>query len=142
MKNIINKKAYYNYYLLEKYNAGMKLSGKEIKAIRNNKIDIYNSYCYIYNNEIYIYNLKFFNIKNNNKIKLLLFKKEINKIKNKITNNKNLTIIPTKIFISNTGFAKIEIFISKRKKKYNKKEIFKKQEKIDKNNINNILNKY
>ncbi|WGH26555.1 MAG: SsrA-binding protein [Candidatus Shikimatogenerans bostrichidophilus] len=129
MKNIINKKAFYDYNLIIKFNAGMVLSGKIIKLIRNNKINIIKSYCKILNNEIFIFNLY------KKKIKLLLSKKEIYKIKLKLKYNNNFTIIPTKIFFSN-GYAKIEIYISKKKKIYDKKKIIKKKEEIEKKNIN------
>ncbi|WGH27054.1 MAG: SsrA-binding protein [Candidatus Shikimatogenerans bostrichidophilus] len=129
MKNIkiINKKAYFDYFLIDKYEAGMVLLGKEIKLIRNNKFNIYKSYCKIYNNEIFIYNINI-KKKKKRKIKLLLLKKEILKINQKIKNNNNLTIIPTKIFFSKSGYAKIEIFLSKKKKIYDKKKIIKKKE--------------
>ncbi|WGH25660.1 MAG: SsrA-binding protein [Candidatus Shikimatogenerans bostrichidophilus] len=135
-KNIINKKAYYDYYLIEKFNAGMILFGEEVKLIRQNKFNIYLSYCKIKNNEIYIYNFKIHNKKIRN-IKLLLLKKEINKINKKIKNN-NLTIIPTKIFYSYSGFIKLEIFISKRKKIYDIKKIIKKKDKKKNKDYNNF----
>ncbi|WGH25295.1 MAG: SsrA-binding protein [Candidatus Shikimatogenerans bostrichidophilus] len=126
-KNIINKKAYYDYNLIRKYNAGMVLLGKEIKLIRQNKCNIYKAYCKIINYNIFLFNFKIHK-RNLRKIKLLLSKKEINNIYQNIT-NKNYTIIPTKIFYSKSGFAKIEIFLSNRKKKYDKIKVSKKKEK-------------
>ncbi|WOX79084.1 SsrA-binding protein [Candidatus Shikimatogenerans bostrichidophilus] len=137
--NIINKKAYYEYYLIEKYNAGMVLTGKQIKLIRNNNFELYKSYCKIYNNEIYIINFKQKLNNKNKKIKLLLTKREINRIKQKLKNN-NFTIIPTKIFFSNNGYAKLEIYLSKKKKIYDKRLIIKKREKLEKDNINKYYN--
>ncbi|WGH24931.1 MAG: SsrA-binding protein [Candidatus Shikimatogenerans bostrichidophilus] len=124
---IINKKAFYYYNLIKKKNAGLVLKGKEIKLIRQNKCNISNSYCKIYKNNIYLLNFKIHNNKIR-KIKLLLSKKEILKIYNKIINS-NYTIIPTKIFYSDSGFAKLEIYLSKKKKKYEVNKISKKKEK-------------
>ncbi|MDH3005123.1 MAG: SsrA-binding protein, partial [Candidatus Shikimatogenerans sp. JK-2022] len=124
---IKNKKAYYNYNLIRKFNAGMILLGKEIKLIRQKKCNIYKAYCKSYNNNIYLLNFKIHKI-NLREIKLLLYKEEINKINQQLKNN-NYTIIPTKIFISKSGFAKVEIYLSISKKKYEKKRISKKKEK-------------
>ncbi|MDH3004283.1 MAG: SsrA-binding protein [Candidatus Shikimatogenerans sp. JK-2022] len=124
-KEIINKKANYYYNLVKKYNAGMVLYGKEIKLIRSNKCNILNAYCKILNNNIFLLNFKIHNLNNRN-IKLLLSKKEILKIYNYII-NKNYIIIPTKLFYSLSGFAKIEIYLSRRKK--NNELINKKKEK-------------
>ncbi|MDH3003793.1 MAG: SsrA-binding protein [Candidatus Shikimatogenerans sp. JK-2022] len=116
---ITNKKAYYNFFLIKKYNAGMVLLSNDIKLIRKNKINLNQSFCKIYNNEIFLFNIK---INNKNKIKLLLLKKEILKINQILKFNNKLTIIPTKIFFSNNGYAKIEIYIAKKKKIYDKKK--------------------
>ncbi|WGH27566.1 MAG: SsrA-binding protein [Candidatus Shikimatogenerans bostrichidophilus] len=129
MKNIINKKAFYDYYLINKFNAGLVLSGKLVKLIRLNKININNTYCKIINNEIFILNF------NKKKIKLLLTKKEIYKINQKLKFNNNYTIIPTKIFFSINGYVKIEIYISKKKKIYDKKKIFKKKEEMERKKL-------
>ncbi|WGH28054.1 MAG: SsrA-binding protein [Candidatus Shikimatogenerans bostrichidophilus] len=72
-KKIINKKAYYDYFLINKFEAGMVLLSKEIKLIRNNKFNINKSYCKIYNNEIYIYNI---NIIKKKKNKIIIIKKK------------------------------------------------------------------
>lgn len=127
MKNIINKKAKYNYFLIEKFNAGMVLLGKEIKFIRHNKFNINKSYCKINKLDVILLNFKIYNLKTRN-IKLLLSKKELNKIKNKILIH-NYAIIPYKVFFSNSGFAKIIIYLSKIKKKYDKTKLSKKKEK-------------
>ncbi|MDH3004468.1 MAG: SsrA-binding protein [Candidatus Shikimatogenerans sp. JK-2022] len=124
---IINKKINYFYNLIKKYNAGLILKGKEVKLIRNKKCNISNSYCKIYKNNIYIYNFKIHNL-NLRKIKLLLLKKEILKIYQYVY-NKNRTIIPQKIYFSNSGFAKIIIYICIRKKLYDLKKKNKKKEK-------------
>ncbi|MDH3004708.1 MAG: SsrA-binding protein [Candidatus Shikimatogenerans sp. JK-2022] len=127
---MINKKAYYDYFLIKKFNAGLILLGKEIKYIRKNIFNIYNSYCKLNynNNRIYMYEFKINKIKKR-KIQLLLSKKEIREIYQKIKNN-NFTIIPTKIFYSNSGFAKVEIYIAQKKKKHQKIKISKKKEKL------------
>ncbi|WGH25572.1 MAG: SsrA-binding protein [Candidatus Shikimatogenerans bostrichidophilus] len=123
----INKKAFFEYNLIEKYKAGIVLFGKEVKYIRHNKFNIYNSFCKIINQNIYLINFKINKLKRRN-IKLLLKKKEIIKIYQKIKNT-NYTIIPIKIFFSRSGFAKINIYISSKKKKNEKIKISKKKEK-------------
>ncbi|MFP3037453.1 MAG: SsrA-binding protein [Candidatus Karelsulcia muelleri] len=116
MKLIINnKKAGFDYNLLkkEKFIAGIELLGIEVKLIKQKKVSIKNSYCKLINNNIYIFdmyisNSNIYNTKFSPKRrrKLLLKKKEINKIK-----NKNLNIIPTEIVLNNRNFIKIKFFL-------------------------------
>ncbi|WGH24563.1 MAG: SsrA-binding protein [Candidatus Shikimatogenerans bostrichidophilus] len=126
-KEIINKKARYYYIFIKKFNAGLILYGNEIKLIRKNKCNISNAYCKLYKNNIFLLNFKIHNC-NIREIKLLLSKKEIIRINNLII-NKTYTIIPTKIFYSESGFAKLEIFLSKRKKLYDLRKYNKKKDK-------------
>lgn len=129
-----NRKANFNYLLLEKYTAGLVLNGYEIKSIREKKVNINDSYCVIIKNEIFIKQLYIGQYTHNNTLpcdeyrlrKLLLNKNEIIKIKNKI-NNSN-TIIPTSIFINEKGLAKINIAIAKGKKLYDKRRSIKEKE--------------
>jgi SsrA-binding protein len=129
-KSIIkNKKAYFDYEIIEKYTAGIVLVGSEVKSVKNNKISIVDAYCFINNGEIFI---KGINIslhkeggKYNNHIplrdrKLLMKKKEIIKLQENIS-QKGLTIVPLEIIISNTGYIKIEIGLARGKNLYDKR---------------------
>ena len=126
---IKNKKAKYEYEFLETFTAGIQLFGTEIKSIRNNKASIAEAYAVMVKNELFIRNMYIadyengghFNHESKRDRKLLLNKLELSKINKKIK-NKGLTIIPTRLFISNNGWAKINIAIAKGKKIYDKRE--------------------
>ena len=132
--NIVNKKAKFKYFLNKKYIAGLVLNGSEIKSIRLKNVNLESSYCSFNNDELYVYNITIkpyenssqFN-KNRTQIKLLLNRIELNKLKKEI-NNVGVTIIPYKIFINEKGIAKIEIYTSKGKKNFDKREVIKKRE--------------
>ena len=128
--NIQNKKARFKYFTHKKYVAGLVLTGLQIKSIRSKNVNIDNAYCNFDSNELFIYNLSFVNThfsKNNNTVKLLLNKKELLKIK-KESDNPGITIVPLKIFINQSGFAKIQISIAKGKKNYDKRQTIKSRE--------------
>ena len=130
-----NRKATFNYEVFDKYTAGIILKGTEIKSIRSSLITMNSSYCVVDNNTIYVKDLNiseyaFGNVNNHDPIrkrKLLLNKREINQIKKKVS-EKKLSIIPLNLFISDRGFAKIEIALCKGKKIYDKRESVKKRE--------------
>ncbi|GAC1381684.1 MAG: SsrA-binding protein [Ginsengibacter sp.] len=130
-----NRKAYYEYFFEAKYIAGMVLTGTEIKSIRAGKVSFNDSYCIFDRGELFVKSLHiaeyaFGTIHNHTPMlerKLLLQKKELKKLENKI-NEKGFTIIPLKIFISEKGFAKIEIGLGKGKKIYDKRETIKTRE--------------
>jgi SsrA-binding protein len=130
-----NRKAYYEYHFEDKYIAGMVLSGTEIKSIRAGKVSFNDSYCIFDKAELYVKSLhiaeyNFGNINNHipmQERKLLLRKRELKKLENKIK-EKGYTIIPLKIFISEKGFAKIEIGLGKGKKIFDKRETIKARE--------------
>ena len=130
-----NRKAYYEYHFEGKYIAGMVLSGTEIKSIRSGKVSFNDSYCIFDKGELYVKSLhiaeySFGTIHNHQPMqerKLLLQKKELKKLENKIK-EKGYTIIPLKIFISEKGFAKIEIGLGKGKKIFDKRETIKARE--------------
>jgi SsrA-binding protein len=130
-----NRKAYYEYQIEAKYIAGMVLSGTEIKSIRSGKVSFNDSYCIFDKGELYVKSLhiaeyNFGNIHNHipmQERKLLMQKKELRKLENKIK-EKGYTIIPLKIFISEKGFAKIEIGLGKGKKIFDKRETIKARE--------------
>lgn len=132
---IKNKKASYEYYLLDEYVAGVVLEGTEIKSIRKGKVSINNSYCMFKNNELYLIDshiaeYEFGNINNHEPKrdrKLLLTKRELKKIRKKIT-EKGLTIIPKNMFINKKGYCKVTICIAKGKKLYDKRNSIKEKD--------------
>ncbi len=128
--NIQNKKAKFKYFTQKKYVAGLVLTGLQIKSIRSKNVNIDNAYCNFDSNELFIYNVNFANThfsKKNNTVKLLLNKKELLKIK-KESDPPGITIVPLKIFINQSGFAKIQISIAKGKKNYDKRQTIKSRE--------------
>ena len=128
--NIQNKKARFKYFTQKKYVAGLVLTGLQIKSIRSKNVNIDNAYCNFDSNELFIYNVNFANThfsKKNNTVKLLLNKKELLKI-NKESDVPGITIVPLKIFINQSGFAKIQISIAKGKKNYDKRQTIKSRE--------------
>ena len=131
-----NKKAKFSYEIIEKIEAGIILKGSEVKAIRDNKVAIENAYAVIKKNEIWMINLhidtkKFdisFDISESTRPKkILLNKKEINKISVRIKNN-GYTIIPIDLHFNNKGFIKVLLGISKGRKKQDLREYKKKQD--------------
>ena len=126
---IKNKKAKFEFEFVETFTAGIQLFGTEIKSIRNNKASISEAYAVMVKNELFIRNMYIadyengghFNHESKRDRKLLLNKLELSKINKKIK-NKGLTIIPTRLFISNNGWAKINIAVAKGKKIYDKRE--------------------
>jgi len=137
--NIQNKKARFKYFTQKKYVAGLVLTGLQIKSIRSKNVNIDNAYCNFDSNELFIYNVNFANThfsKKNNTVKLLLNKKELLKIK-KESDSPGITIVPLKIFINQSGFAKIQISIAKGKKNYDKRQTIKSRE--AKRNISRMM---
>lgn len=130
-----NKKANFDYFILDKYECGIALVGNEVKSIRQGKISIKESYVKLMKNEIVILNMhvkayEFGNI--NNKFeetrtrKLLLHRKEINKIAEKIK-EKGLTLVPLSVYTSGK-YIKLEIALAKGKKNYDKRETLKQKD--------------
>jgi len=126
---IKNKRARFEFEFVETFTAGIQLFGTEIKSIRNSKASIAESYGVIIKNELFIRNMYIADYKNAGHFnhdskrdrKLLLNKIEISKI-NKKLKNKGLTIVPTRLFISNNGWAKMNIAVAKGKKIHDKRE--------------------
>ncbi|WP_434324525.1 SsrA-binding protein SmpB [Mycoplasma capricolum] len=130
-----NKKAYFNYEIIQTYQAGIVLNGPEIKSIRNHDVSINEAFVLIRKKEIYILNMNVKKYKFANYIKgleetrtrkLLLHKKEIIKILNKIK-QENLTIIPIKLYFKN-DYVKLEIALAKGKKLHDKRQTIKKRD--------------
>lgn len=129
-----NRKAFHDYNIFEKFIAGIVLTGTEIKSIRNNAINLKDSFCKIDDNEIFLYNCHIspydkgnrYNHNEKRERKLLLTKKEILKISNKIKKD-GYTVIPLEVFITK-GFAKVEIGLAKGKKLYDKRDTIAKKD--------------
>ncbi len=132
---IKNKKAFFNYEILEKFTAGIQLHGTEVKSIRSGKLSFTDAYCLFINNELWLRGIHIseyaFGSYNNHvpkrDRKLLLNKKELLKIR-KRTVEKSLTIVPLDVFFSETGFVKLTIGIARGKKQYDKRESLKQQD--------------
>ncbi|MEI6048029.1 MAG: SsrA-binding protein SmpB [Bacteroidota bacterium] len=132
---IKNKKASHDYEFLEKFIAGIKLTGTEIKSIRLGKATIADSYCLFENGELFLRGMHISeywwgNLNNHDPIrdrKLLLTARELRKIERKVKET-GLTIIVIKVFINDRGLAKAEIAISKGKKEYDKRETLKRKD--------------
>lgn len=131
---IKNKKAYFNYFIIEEIECGIALVGTEIKSIKSGKCNITDSYVRIKNNEAYIINMfidkyengSIFNHEETRERKLLLHKKEIKKLLEKV-GKEGITLIPLKVYIKN-GIAKVLIGVAKGKKLYDKRETIKKRD--------------
>lgn len=124
-----NKKAYHDYFIEEMYEAGIVLTGTEIKSVRQGKVSIKESYAKIENEEMMLYGMNIspyeqgnrFNVDPLRTRKLLLHKQEIRKLIG-YTTLKGLTIVPLKMYINEEGRAKVEIGVARGKKNYDKRE--------------------
>lgn len=129
-----NKKASYEYFILDTYEAGIKLKGTEIKSIREGKISINDAYVIIKDNKVYILNMfigkyDYGNIFNHDELRtreLLLNKSEIRKLANKVK-LEGLTIVALKAYFKES-LVKIEIGLAKGKKNYDKREVIKERD--------------
>jgi SsrA-binding protein len=127
--NIRNKKASFEYNFIDKYIAGIALTGSEIKSIRLGKVNLQDAYCIFLNGELYVRELHIspytmareVNHEAKRERKLLLNKRELKKLDTK-NKEKGLTIIPIRIFLNARGLAKLEIALAKGKKLYDKRE--------------------
>lgn len=132
---IRNKKASYEYEFIEKYETGIVLEGAEVKSIREGKVSLQEGYCYIKNNQVYIkgmrispyLNTSFNDLNPTRERKLLLHKRETQKLKEK-TEEQGLTLVPTKLYIIKRGLVKLEIALARGKKLYDKRENIKKKD--------------
>lgn len=133
--NIQNKKASFEYNLLDKFTAGIILTGTEIKSIRQGKASILEAYCLILNNELWIRSMhvtEYTAGSYNNHVptrdrKLLLSRSELDKLSKKLK-NKGLTIVPLRLFISDSGYAKLDIALAQGKKIHDKRDSLKEKE--------------
>lgn len=133
--NILNRKASHEYHFLLKFTAGIMLLGSEIKSVREGNVNMVDAFCFLKDDELFIKGLNIGTYKqaahyNHEPLrvrKLLLTKTELRKLKSK-SSEKGLTIIPIRVFISETGYAKIEIAIAQGKKSFDKREDLKKRD--------------
>jgi SsrA-binding protein len=144
---IKNRSAYHDYFIEDKYDAGLVLAGTEVKSIREGKVNFVDSFCVFFKGELWIRNMHIAEYRfgtTNNHIavhdrKLLLTKRELRKLENK-TKEKGYAIIPLRIFFNEKGYAKLEIGLGKGKKQYDKRESIKQRD-TDKE-IKRHLNRY
>lgn len=130
-----NKRAYFDFNIDDKYVAGIKLLGTEIKSIRQGKANMTDSFCTFINGILYVRNLhiseyshgSFYNHESKRDRALLLQKKELKKLLSK-TEEKGFTIVPLTIFINDRGFAKLEIGLAQGKKTFDKRETMKERD--------------
>jgi SsrA-binding protein len=135
MTEIRNRSAYHEYFIEEKYDAGIVLAGTEVKSIREGKVSFADSFCMFFKSELWVRNLHIAEYRfgtTNNHIavhdrKLLLNRSELRKLENKLK-DKGYTIIPLRIFMSEKGLVKMEIGLAKGKKLYDKRETIKERD--------------
>lgn len=145
--NILNKRAKFDFEIFDKYQAGIVLTGTEIKSIRLGKASIAESFCEFHHGELFVINSHIeeylygthFNHKTKSDRKLLLQKRELRKLE-KDSQNKGLTIIPLRLFTNEKGLAKLEIALCRGKKNYDKRETIK--ERDTKRDLDRIKKKY
>lgn len=142
--NIRNKRATFDYELIETFTAGIVLTGTEIKSIRLGKASLVDTFCMFEGDELWVKNLhiteyfygSFANHDPRRDKKLLLNRSELNKI-SRLTKQSGFTIIPTRLFINQKGLAKLNIAIAKGKREYDKRHAI--REKEDKRSMDRML---
>jgi len=130
--NIRNKRASFEYFLIESFVAGIELTGTEIKSIREGKASLSDAYCLFREGELFVVNMHIaeytygthYNHEPKRDRKLLLTKRELRRLSGK-TRERGFTIVPTVLFINEKGYAKLEIALAKGKKIYDKRESIK-----------------
>ncbi len=144
--NIKNKRATFDYELLDIYTAGIVLTGTEIKSLRLGKASLVDTYCFFERSELWVRNMHiaeyFYGTYNNHNArrdrKLLLNRKELQKLL-RLTRETGFTIIPVRLFINEKGLAKLVIAVAKGKKEYDKRQSLK--EKEDKRDMDRMFKK-
>src|SRR5882724_5716172 len=132
---IKNRSAFHDYFIDDKYNAGMVLAGTEVKSIRDGKVSFADSFCIFQKGELWVKNLHIAEYRfgtTNNHIavhdrKLLLTKKELRKLETKMK-EKGFTIVPLRVFFSEKGLVKMEIGLGRGKKLYDKRDTIKQRD--------------
>jgi SsrA-binding protein len=127
--NIVNKKAKFEYEFIRTEVCGIMLMGSEVKAIRDGKISLVESFCTFINGELFLRNANIsemssdYTHKSNQDRKILLKRKELSRLEKELV--KGLTIVPYRIFLNENGFIKIEIVLARGKKLHDKRETIK-----------------
>lgn len=132
---VTNRRAYHDYFIEEKFEAGMILQGTEVKSLRDGRANLQDSYASVKDSEVFLHNCHISpyshgNIMNHDPLrvrKLLLHKKEIDKLLGK-TQQKGLTLVPLRIYFTKRGHAKVELGLAKGKKLYDRRETIKARE--------------
>ena len=133
--NINNKKAKYDYSLLDKYTCGIVLTGNEIKSIRNSKASLNNAYCEFEGDELFVINMHIDLYENSNEAnydpkrrrKLLLNRQELKKIEKQVI-DVGITVVATSLFLSKKGMAKLNVSVAKGKREFDKRDVIKDRE--------------
>lgn len=137
-KNIIeikNKRAEHEYFLIDEFEAGLVLTGTEIKSIRDGKANLSDAYCTFLGNELWVKEMhiseyrfgSYLNHTAKRDRKLLLNRKELHKLQNRIK-ERGYTIIPTMLYVNPQGLAKLQIYLAKGKKFFDKRESIKEKD--------------
>lgn len=132
---IVNKKASHEFFLVDFLEAGIMLTGTEVKSVRAGHVSLNDSYCFFQNGELYVKSLyikpyefgSHHNHEGRRERKLLLRKRELKKLQRRVT-EKGMTLIPYRIFINERGLVKLEIALSKGKKSYDKRASIKEKD--------------
>ena len=144
---IKNKRATFDYEIIDKYTAGIVLTGTEIKSIREGKASLVDTFCYIHDGEIWVKGMNitpyfygsFTNHEAKRDRKLLLKKREIRRLEEE-TKSVGVTIVPTLLFIDQNGRAKVNIALARGKKEYDKRQTLK--EKEDRREMDRAIKRY
>jgi SsrA-binding protein len=123
-----NRKAYHDYHIEETYEAGIALTGTEVKSVRSGKVNLKDSYARVENGELFVHNMHISTYEQGNRFnhepmrvrKLLMHRREISRLIG-LTREKGYTLIPTKLYVSK-GFIKMEIALARGKKQYDKRD--------------------
>ena len=130
--NIKKRRASFDYEFIEEYNAGIILTGTEIKSVRAGKASLVDSYCYFDKGELWVKGIHiaeyrlgtYYNHEEKRERKLLLTRKELRKLERNVKET-GLTIVPTKMFLTEKGWVKLRIALARGKKEYDKRESLK-----------------
>lgn len=133
--NIRNRQATFEFELLDKYVAGIVLTGTEIKSIREGKVNLQDGFCYFNNEELFVKGVNIspyaqgthYNHEAQRERKLLLKRVELRKLETKVE-EKGLTLVPLRLFINERGYAKMEIALARGKKLHDKRESIKERD--------------
>jgi SsrA-binding protein len=144
---IRNKRAEFEYQLLERFTAGIALKGTEIKSIREGAGSITEAFCYMKGDELFVKSMNIPEYSHGNLMnhdilrlrKLLLTKRELKKIDTKVR-ERGVTVVPIRLFLSDRGFAKLEIALARGKKSFDKRESIK--QKDSKREMDRVMKKY